>query len=49
MDEEDDEVFSRARDVVDESEIQGYGTQFTTKKENELRLIEKKKEDHLAD
>lgn len=49
MDEEEDEVFKRAKEVIDDSEIDGYGTRFKAKKEEELGLIEAKKEDHLED
>jgi len=49
IDEEEDEVFSRARDVIPESEIEGYAQKFQTRKEQEAQLIAKKREDALED
>ncbi|NDV98359.1 hemerythrin domain-containing protein [Salipiger sp. PrR002] len=49
MEEEEDEVFTRARKVVGEEDNDAYGKRFLTRKEKELGLIEKKKADHLED
>ncbi|CUH74707.1 hemerythrin domain-containing protein [Tropicibacter naphthalenivorans] len=49
MDEEEDEVFTRAREVIPESEINGFGDRFLKRKKEEEGLIEKKKEDALED
>ncbi len=49
IDEEEDEVFARAREVIPDGEIEGYGKAFKTRKENEALLIEKKREDSLED
>lgn len=47
IEEEEDEVFPRARDVIDEEEIEGYGERFLKRKKEEAGLIEQKKEDTL--
>ncbi len=49
IDEEEDEVFSRAREVIPEDEIEGYGKRFQERKDKELGLIAKKREDSLED
>lgn len=49
IDEEEDEVFTRAREVIPESEIKGYGDQFASRKAEERDLIDKKREDSLED
>ncbi|WP_226624159.1 hemerythrin domain-containing protein [Alloyangia pacifica] len=49
MEEEEEEVFTRARKVVGEEDNDAYGKRFLDRKEKELGLIEKKKEDHLED
>lgn len=49
MDEEEDEVFGRAQEVIPESEIEGYGERFKARKAEELKLVEKKREDQLED
>ncbi|GAA4220976.1 hemerythrin superfamily protein [Sagittula marina] len=49
IDEEEDEVFTRAKKVIDDGEIKGYGERFLKRKEEESGLIEKKKEDSLED
>ncbi|SFD84055.1 hemerythrin domain-containing protein [Roseivivax sediminis] len=49
MDEEEDEVFGRAREVIPEDEIDGYGERFRTRKDEELKLVEKKRADQLED
>lgn len=49
MDEEENEVFARAREVVPEDEIRGYGERFIERKQKEHSLIEEKQEDSLED
>ena len=49
MDEEEDEVFGRAQDVIPEDEIEGYGDRFLTRKKKERGLIDAKREDSLED
>jgi hemerythrin superfamily protein len=49
IDEEEDEVFTRAREVIPDTEIKGYGTRFLERKEEERGLIEKKRKDSLED
>lgn len=49
VDEEEDEVFTRAQEVIKPSEIKGYGERFHARKKEEAGLIEKKKEDALED
>ncbi|SLN32860.1 DNA nickase [Roseivivax jejudonensis] len=49
MDEEEDEVFGRAREVIPEDEIDGYGTRFKDRKAEELKLVDKKRADQLED
>ncbi|MDF1872178.1 hemerythrin domain-containing protein [Vannielia sp.] len=49
IDEEEEEVFSRARDIIPESEIKGYGERFETRKKEEVKLIAEKKEDSLEE
>lgn len=49
IDEEENEVFTRAKDIVDPSEIAGYGKAFKERKERERELVEKKREDSLED
>lgn len=49
MEEEEDEVFTRAKKVVGEEENNAYGTRFRKRKAKELGLVQKKKEDHLED
>jgi hemerythrin-like domain-containing protein len=49
IDEEEDEVFSRAREVIPEDEIEGYGKRFQERKDKELGLIAEKREDSLED
>jgi len=47
--EEEDEVFTRAKEVIEDSEIEGYGERFEARKKEERGLIEEKKEDSLED
>ena len=49
IEEEEDEVFTRAKEVISDSEIDGYGERFEARKKEELGLIEEKKEDSLED
>lgn len=49
IDEEEDEVFARAREVIPGSEIKGYGDRFLKRKDEERNLIAKKREDSLED
>ena len=49
MEEEENEVFTRAKEVIPASEIKGYGERFEERKKEERGLIEKKKEDSLED
>lgn len=49
MEEEEDEVFTRAKEVISEDEIEGYGDRFEARKKKERGLIEEKKEDALED
>ncbi|EPX79822.1 hemerythrin domain-containing protein [Salipiger mucosus] len=49
MEEEEDEVFARAKKVVGEEQNDAYGKRFLDRKNSELKLVEKKKEDHLED
>ncbi|WP_425072399.1 hemerythrin domain-containing protein [Sagittula sp. S175] len=49
VDEEEDEVFTRAKEVIKDSEIKGYGDRFLKRKQEESGLIEEKKEDALED
>ncbi|MFN3211370.1 MAG: hemerythrin domain-containing protein [Roseovarius sp.] len=49
MDEEEDEVFARAQEVIPKDEIEGYGERFETRKSKERKLIDDKREDSLED
>lgn len=49
MEEEEEEVFTRAKKVIGEEENTAYGQRFLDRKQKELGLIEAKKEDHLED
>ncbi len=49
IDEEEDEVFTRAKEVIDDSEIEGYGARFLERKSEEAGLIDEKREDSLED
>lgn len=49
IDEEEDEVFSRAKEEIDESEIEGYAERFRARKKEERALIEEKRADSLED
>jgi len=49
MDEEENEVFTRAKEVIDQSEIDGFGERFEARKKEERELIDKKRQDSLED
>lgn len=49
MEEEENEVFTRAREVIPEEEISGYGDQFEARKAEERDLIDAKRENSLED
>jgi len=47
--EEEDEVFTRAKEVIDDTEIEGYGQRFEERKKQERGLITEKRADSLED
>lgn len=49
IDEEENEVFERAKEVIKDSEIEGYGQRFEARKKEERGLIEQKRKDSLED
>lgn len=49
MEEEEGEVFDRARKVIGAEKNGSFGKAFLDRKEKELGLVERKKEDHLED
>ncbi len=49
IEEEENEVFARAREEIDESEIDGYGARFLDRKKEERALIDEKRADSLED
>lgn len=49
MEEEEGEVFTRAKEVIDEKEIDGFGKRFSARKKEERGLIDEKREDSLED
>ncbi len=49
IDEEENEVFTRAKKVVGEEDNEAFGARFEARKKEELGLIEKKREDSLED
>ncbi|MCI2394020.1 hemerythrin domain-containing protein [Aliiroseovarius sediminis] len=49
MDEEENEVFKRAKETIDEAEVEGFGKKFEARKEKERKLIDDKREDSLED
>ncbi|MBT8418483.1 MAG: hemerythrin domain-containing protein [Silicimonas sp.] len=49
IDEEENEIFTRAKEVIPEDEIEGYGERFLKRKQKEHSLIEEKREDALED
>lgn len=49
IEEEEDDVFGRARKVIGEEHNDAFGEKFLKRKDKELGLIDAKKEDHLED
>ncbi len=49
MEEEEDEVFGRAREVIAQDEIEGYGQRFRDRKAKEMTLVDEKRDDSLED
>lgn len=49
MDEEENEVFTRAREVIGEEQNDDFGAKFEARKEQERGLIDEKKADSLED
>ena len=49
MEEEENEVFERAKEVIGEEQNENFGMQFEARKKEERGLIEKKKADSLED
>ncbi|OWU84576.1 hemerythrin [Oceanicola sp. 22II-s10i] len=49
MEEEENEVFGRAKEVIGQEENDAYGKRFHDRKQKELGLIEEKREDALED
>ncbi|UXX84383.1 hemerythrin domain-containing protein [Roseovarius pelagicus] len=49
IDEEEGEVFSRAKEVISKDDIKGYGERFLKRKAEERSLIDAKREDSLED
>ncbi len=49
IEEEEEDVFSRAKEEIDDSEIEGYGERFLARKKEERGLIDEKREDSLED
>ena len=49
MDEEENEVFTRAREVIENSEEAGFGDRFLTRKEKERKIVDEKVADSLED
>lgn len=49
IDEEENEVFARAKEVIDETEIDGFGKAFAKRKQDERDLIDEKRDDSLED
>lgn len=49
MDEEEDEVFTRAKEVIGKEDNDAFGAKFLKRKEAESKLIEEKRKDALED
>jgi len=49
MDEEEEDVFGRAKEVIGQEENDAYGEKFLKRKSQEMELIEAKREDALED
>ncbi|MEQ6250624.1 hemerythrin domain-containing protein [Sulfitobacter sp. HNIBRBA3233] len=49
IEEEEDEVFTRAKKVIGEEQNEGFGMRFEARKKEEMGLIDEKREDSLED
>ncbi|QOL81243.1 hemerythrin domain-containing protein [Pseudooceanicola spongiae] len=49
MDEEEDEVFTRAKKVIGKEDNDAFGAKFLARKSEEAKLVEKKRKDALED
>ena len=49
IEEEENEVFTRAKEVIGEEQNEGFGMRFEARKKEEMGLIEEKKKDSLED
>ena len=49
MEEEEQDVFTRAKEVISADDIDGYGARFQERKDQERKLIDEKREDSLED
>ncbi|MFV2053473.1 hemerythrin domain-containing protein [Aliiroseovarius sp. YM-037] len=49
MDEEENEVFTRAREVIENSEEAGFGDRFLSRKKEERKIVDEKVADSLED
>ena len=49
IDEEEDEVFGRAKQEIDAAEIEDFGARFLRRKTKERELVDQKLQDHLED
>ena len=47
--EEEEDIFARARKVIDDSRAAEIGETFRTRKAKEIKLVDKKQKDKLAD
>ena len=49
IDEEEEEVFGRAKQEIDDAEIEDFGARFLRRKTKERELVDQKLQDHLED
>ena len=49
IDEEEEEIFERAHQVIKENEEKELGSAFLNRKKKELKLVDQKREDHMSD
>tara|TARA_R110002049_G_scaffold307712_2_gene509066 strand:- start:40792 stop:41268 length:477 start_codon:yes stop_codon:yes gene_type:complete len=49
IDEEEDEIFTRAKEVIGEEKNEEFGAKFEARKKKERKLIDEKREDSLED
>jgi hemerythrin superfamily protein len=49
IDEEEDDLFTRAKEVIPQSEISGFGDRFLARKKEERKLVDEKVADSLED